>query len=148
MMNEYLSDEELDALISQVEEHEMFLAPPDMLEQILTRVEETGNECEREIYADTKKGEIREIKRPPQIVEFKKKEYRNYCVRVITSVAAAIILLILLPGLAQKVPNRENRQEVNIPTKEEYMAQEDNKITQALGTTHIFSDMWDSKIFD
>ena len=63
-MNEYLTDEELLKLISDVEENDLVEAPPEIVEKVLEKI-------------DKKK----------QIIEYKR--FRN---RVITSVAAIIIL--------------------------------------------------------
>lgn len=71
--NGYLSDEQLNELMMQVELEEMISAPPDMKENILKAV-------------DIKK-------RNPQ------KEYRQYCFHVCLSAAAAIMLIFLLPEL-------------------------------------------------
>lgn len=83
-MNEnfnYISDEELEQLILQVEQTELVSAPPDMMENIL---EASGP--------------------APQITVMKpkaskQKEFYAYCIRVITSVAAAVALVFLLPGM-------------------------------------------------
>ena len=69
---EYLSDLELEQLIRDVEQNELVGAPPDLAEQILHRV-----------------------KMPD-----KKREFRRYCIRVMTSVAAAIAVVFLLPEVS------------------------------------------------
>ena len=76
-MNEnlnYISDEELEQLIACVEQEELVAAPPDLAENVLATVV---------------KGEVA-----------RKKEFYSYCFRVITSVAAAIALVFLLPELS------------------------------------------------
>lgn len=120
----YISDEELKQLICQVEQKELVAAPPDLMENILAAVE--GNE-----------------KMKPLAI--RKKEFYAYCFRVITSVAAAVALVFLLPELSGFVKpathqpgyyepvNREDvvatvpsREDVvlntNTPTKEEVVA--------------------------
>ena len=84
----YISDEELEQLICQVEQEELVAAPPDLMEEILAAAGVTEKEQET-----------------PQIVEVKtpvsrKKEFYAYCFRVITSVAAAVVLVFLLPELS------------------------------------------------
>ncbi|MBR5508529.1 MAG: hypothetical protein IKV59_00595 [Lachnospiraceae bacterium] len=69
---DYLSDLELEWLIRDVEQSELVGAPPDLAEQIWYR-----------------------IKTPD-----KKREFRRYCVRVMTSVAAAIAVVFLLPEVS------------------------------------------------
>lgn len=66
----YISDDELERLINQVEQEELAAAPPDLMESILEAAGKT-----------------------------KKKEFAAYCFRVITSVAAAVALVFLLPEL-------------------------------------------------
>ena len=65
--NTYLTDEELEQLIADVEANEMITAPPGMMEEILAGI------------------------------QHKKKIFQLYCFRVITSAAAAILLLFPLP---------------------------------------------------
>lgn len=67
----YISDDELERLISQVEQEELVAAPPDLMESIL------------------------------EAVVNRKKEFHAYCFRVITSVAAAVALVFLLPELTK-----------------------------------------------
>ena len=83
-MNEklnYISDEELEQLILQVEQTELVEAPPYLMEEILEKLEFT---------------EIRTVK----TVAARKKEFYAYCFRVFASVAAAIALVFLLPELS------------------------------------------------
>lgn len=99
----YISDEALERLILDVEQNELVTAPPDLMEEVLAKLE---------------KQTIRQVKKPP----VKKKEFYVYCVRVITSVAAAVALVFLLPEVSgtvwQQMPLTEvNRQE--IPSREE-----------------------------
>ena len=73
----YISDDELEQLIAQVEQEELVSAPPDLTESILETVK----------MADAAR----------------KKEFRAYCIRVITSVAAAVALVFLLPELTNRM---------------------------------------------
>ena len=63
----YLSDEELNAMICEIESGDLVMAPPDIKENVLRKVAS------------------------------KKKEYVTYCFRVALSVAAAIAIMFLLP---------------------------------------------------
>ncbi len=84
--NEYLSDEELNFLISQVEDNELIVAPPDFAKSVLKKVEPRS----------------------------KKKEFTTYCFRVLASVAAAIVLLFIMP----EITYTQTRQ---VPTKQEVL---------------------------
>lgn len=75
----YISDEKLEQLICQVEQTELVSAPPDLEETIL---EAAGLVPES-------------IRIKPKASG--KKEFYAYCFRVISSVAAAVALVFLLP---------------------------------------------------
>lgn len=71
--NGYLSDEQLKQLILQVETEDLIFAPPDLKENILNAVQTKNKDS--------------------------KKEYRQYCFRVLFSAAAAITLVFLFPKI-------------------------------------------------
>lgn len=76
---DYISDRDLEQLISQVEQNELVTAPPDLMESILEAV----------VPVKSKKA--------------KKKEFYTYCFRVVTSVAAAVALVFLLPEFLERL---------------------------------------------
>lgn len=87
----YLSDEELGNLMVQVEQQELVMAPPDLKESIL--------------------GRVKESRTPQPARRDKKSEFRQYCIRVWTSVAAAVVLVFLLPAVSSRMerpPKKEN----------------------------------------
>lgn len=77
MENRYFTDEELAALILEVEENELVSAPPEFAVDVVARI---------------------------TVQEEKKKtiEFRRYCIRVLGSVAAAIALVFLMPDFETK----------------------------------------------
>ncbi len=86
-MNEkvnYISDDELEQLIRQVEQEELIPAPPGLAERIF---EAAGLPVQK----------IMEV----NPVAARKKEFFAYCFRVITSVAAAVALVFLLPEMTE-----------------------------------------------
>lgn len=88
LVNTYLSDEELEQLIAHIEQKELVAAPPDLMEDILGRMEVMLTSSE----------EVPEVRRG--ITERQKiKEFRSYCFRVVTSVAATVAMIFLLPKL-------------------------------------------------
>ena len=120
----YISDEELERLITQVEQNDLVTAPPDLMENILVAA---GMDREQETVV--------------QKTVTRKKEFYAYCFRVITSVAAAVALMFLLPELelrlkgqeqnsspdfAQTVYRQENLSQeqrvASVPSKEEVLA--------------------------
>ena len=84
--DEYLSDEQLEQLILQVEQHELLKAPPDFTESVLKQLEESSQSGVKEII-------------PINKLESRKKEFVKYSFRVIASVAAAIVLLFSIPEM-------------------------------------------------
>ncbi len=88
---EYLSDEELKLLILEVEQNDMVIAPPDMDERILSGI---TPEWER------KEEGLSEGQR--------RKEFRHYCFRVWTSVAAAVVMVFLLPEVIRLQPIQDS----------------------------------------
>ena len=66
-LDSYLSDEELNAMICEIESGDLVMAPPGIKENVLRKVAN------------------------------KKKEFVTYCFRVVLSAAAAIVLMFLLP---------------------------------------------------
>lgn len=106
----YLSDEELDLLIADVEAGDCVAAPPDMLDEIMMKLEADENKHEESIQANPSKENIDDIVRPPRnIVPIKKGTYIRYCIRVIGSVAAAIVLLLVVP----EVTNTQNMSQLS-----------------------------------
>lgn len=97
---EYLSDCELEHLISQVEQDELVAAPPDLMEHIWEAaglVEESRQEPSM-VTATTA---------PHRDMQTKKKEFYAYCFRVITSVAAAVALVFLLPEMTERIEGNQ-----------------------------------------
>ena len=106
---EYLSEVELEALISEVEENDMVMAPPQLLDELLVRLEA----AEKEENSKAKSGEKKNAS---------KKEFTRYCFRVITSAAAAIVLLFFLPKVTNALPETVYLPKDEIPTKQEVLA--------------------------
>ncbi len=109
---EYLTDTELEDLIRMVEQKELLTAPPDLKEQIL------GTLGEENIIA-----------------------FKRYRFRVLTTVAAAVLVIFLLPGLESSQQHRpyEEVRQSRYATKEE--ALNDNGILNTLlGEVNIFAD--------
>lgn len=82
----YLSEEQLQSLMAEVEEQELVQAPGDLLSGVLWKLEEAKP-------AEPLRAERKAIPKG------KAMEFRRYCIRVVTSAAAAIALIFALPGL-------------------------------------------------
>ena len=123
-MMEYLTEEELNALIREVEMTEMTSAPPDLLDDILQKID------------------LAELAKPPRIlrIEKRRKEFRRFCIRVASSVAAAIVLLFMLPafsgGKEMTVPAKEQVLAASdVKSKEEVLERRDNRLMSRLGNS-------------
>lgn len=137
--NEYLTDEELEQLISEVEEADLVPAPPDLKDNILSAV--FG-----QMYAKDEKNEtegvqeIEDVPNPPpengktfdgrkseEIKKRKKREFAGYCFRVGMSVAAAVAFIFIMPYLPEfhesgdKLWDSETiKEELNLPERAEW----------------------------
>lgn len=122
--NDYFSEEELEKLIMDVEEETLINAPPDFLGNILTSIDGT---------------------------EKKKTEFRKYCFKVISSMAAAIAFLILIPGISgikeSEIPSKESIISESIQTREEVTGNSGKRIIGAMNESHVFGDMWKFNFF-
>lgn len=74
----YLSDEELEKMIAEIEESDMVPAPTMMKDEILSKL-------------TPKTSDIHKIK------SFTKKDYLKYCIQVSVAIAATIALMIFVP---------------------------------------------------
>ncbi|MBQ4218462.1 MAG: hypothetical protein K6A61_12740 [Butyrivibrio sp.] len=88
MSHEYLSDEELQKLIMDVELNDMTKAPANLQKKVLDAVD-----------AADKAGNIAKTKKQKII------EYRLYSLKVALAVAAAIVVMFIVPGVP--VANRD-----------------------------------------
>lgn len=157
----YLSDQELEQLIAMVEQEELIPAPPDLAEGVLGRLQvdvpEQGAgeqqavpekyivywDAESEQGAAGCAGEMHSV---PGAVseklavvqsharEERIREFRRYCFRVITSAAAALVLLFTLPTFL----DTQSRNEQKHPTREEVLS-EKGLWESATGSKKIFS---------
>ncbi len=132
LRTEYLSHEELKAFISEIEQTDMVAAPPDVAEHILSEVTKEVVRLEHEDYYGntnpepelaSKHKECHENPESDLAVQHKEchenlesdldlkrkeKEYRNYCFRVWTSVAAAVAMIFLFSKVVSLQPVQED----------------------------------------
>ena len=112
--NEYLSDQELERLIREVEQYELVMAPPDLEEHVRSWIDAPD----------------------------KKKELRRYCARVMTSVAAAIAVVFLLPEIVKYQPF-----DMAVPQRKELIQEYSDSLLQMFGGSRIFNDNDEFRIF-
>lgn len=90
----YLTDEELDCFIREIETDELVLAPADILDDILEKVQRERIRNREKIKA-----------------------YKKYRFRVIATVAAAVFVILVLPNIESSLWKQTEMQE-NPPTRE------------------------------
>lgn len=126
---EYLTEKDLERLVLELEQGELVSAPPDMLDDIMDRLEQ-----------ETPERQMR--KRQEKIVA-----YKRYRFQVLTTVAAAVLAVVFLPKLAdlqqQKKDFVEHKYEYEIQvryeTKEEAL-NDRGLLEKVLGGENIFKD--------
>ena len=126
----YLSDEELEYLMCEIESKDLVFAPPDIQEQVLNVLDETPHVISERSNID------------------KIREFKRYRFRVLATVAAAVVAVFVLPRV-------ENLQQHTMPekpsakqdflkkgrykTKEEAL-NDSSMLENMLGNVNIFSD--------
>lgn len=150
----YLTDEELEKLILEVEAEKLIDTPPDLVSNILASIEKFEQEEVQEPFLMNEKETVTEISKPPSAVDFnqKKSEYRRYCFRVISSMAAAIAFLVILPGISgmkeSDIPSKESIVAENVQTREEVTGNNGKRIISTINESHVFSNIWNFNFFE
>jgi len=140
---EYLTDAELDSFIRDIEQQELVVAPPELKNQILERIEQ--KECLQPVEQETK---VLKVKQERSMQE-KLIEYKRFRFRVWTTVAAAVLAILLLPKL--EIPQQQEIKWLQTGVKQELPEQKrcvtreevlsDSGIFETLlGGEKIFSD--------
>lgn len=139
MKMEYLTDEELEQLIADVEVNDLIAAPPGLYEEILTKVE------------DVSKEEMHHIEKTMPVTRNKKREYRRYCFQVITSMAAAIAIVFLLPAMREnqnlEVPKEQKIFGASVYETKQEALEDKGILMEAFGGFNIFKQSDQFKIF-
>ena len=128
---EYLTDIELESLIQEIEKSELVSTPPDLQNQIM----EAWNQ---EMHA------LEERKAREKVIE-----YKRYRFRVMTTVAAAVLVVFLLPRLEslqqQEIESAQPLMKHEVVMKSRYETKEDalndsGVLESMLGGVNIFAD--------
>lgn len=133
--NAYLSEEELEQLIAQVEETELVAAPPELFENICKAISETQE--------DDRQQEV--IKKPFERKTERTKPPQNgllaYSLRVCFSVAVALVLLFIMPQGMDTENWFDGRFETKIPMEmpQGVFARDGNVLNRMFGGTNIFT---------
>lgn len=167
MNTSYLTDAELEHLIAEIEAEDLHPAPPGLLERILEQADTekddlTGGQTQRstnEITDLSKNNAQEELiritgRRTKQSGEMvrnagKRAYFRRYCLRVATSVAAAIALLFLLPQTLDRLPDPDSfpvKNERTVYSREEI--RDENRIMRTLRDSHFLTGGWGKNAAD
>ena len=131
----YLSDEQLQSLMAEVEERELVQAPGDILSGVLRKLEE--KEPTEPLVADQK------VMPKGKVIEF-----RRYCIRVVTSAVAAIALIFALPGLSNAQREEDITKQAVIAHQKEKSRKElrkEERLTKKIGDSRLILD---GELFD
>ncbi len=151
-IDQYLSDDDLMALIEDTEAHFDLAAPPDLAENVIARID---------AFESARANASR----------LKKAEYRRFCIRVGVAAAAAIAFMVMAPFVSVKlksgnlyqtysgnmltgdksssreevlgemsIPDKNDVVDYNIPTKEE--ALKHDSITGSIRDSHVISNTY------
>lgn len=150
--NTYLSDEELEQLIADVEQNELVAAPPDLVENILAEIEALSRSGEQVPVFDGDEQASKAESNAQEVNRNKVREFRRYCFRVATSAIAAVAIVFTLPAfLNAHVPDASARQDIfasaKYATKEEAL-NDTGILMQIFGGTNIFDNEDKFNIFN
>ena len=130
----YLSDTELENLIRQTEAEELINAPPDFLENVLISIDRMETKTPNIIHLDQRKA-----------------EFWTYCFKVISAMAAAITLFVVIPQVNgfqdREIPSKESVIMECVHSREEVLLNSGNRIMSRMNQSHILSDIWKFEIF-
>ena len=142
---EYLTDEELESMILELEQHDMVPAPPDLQEQILEALEKEmpGQETVALKLSDDRSKQERI------------RAFHKFRFQVLTTVAAAVLVILLIPKLEdlqqEKTDFLTPLQKQEYTQKQEYVIQsryetkedalnDSGMFETLLGGVNIFAD--------
>ena len=139
---EYLTDAELECLIRETEQNGLVPAASDLKELILEALEQ-----EEQAWAKT---DLKVLKRSDERSKQEKVlEYKRYRFRVLTTVAAAVAVVFLLPKLEglqiaetdffKSIGQQEYVRQYKYETKEEAL-NDSGMLEEVLGGVNIFAD--------
>lgn len=144
MNSSYLTDDELEHLIAEIEAGDLHPAPPGLLDRILEQADavKDGMPVDSKSSAEPVGTPGRRAKqsREPVGTAGRRAYFRRYCLRVATSVAAAIALLFLLPQTLDRLPDPESfpvKNERTVYSREEI--RDENRITRTLRDSHFLT---------
>lgn len=127
--NEYLTDEELELLISEVE-GDLVPAPPEMADRI-------ANVLWKEVQVkENNEAEKTRSKTAQNKKTGKRREFAAYCFRVAMSVAAAITFMCILPNLQSFDENGVESEVQEYADKEAYLKENGSEPRQEVYTAY------------
>lgn len=142
----YLSDQELEQLILQVEQNELVAAPPDLAQEILSSLDVStyGLEHLPEQQSEMSGTSVTAVQKERTRTRGQRRaEFCRYCLQVTAAAAAAILVVFTLPDfLNTRRVEISTKQEYETapayPTKEDVLTQQ-NLLGKVFGGKNIFS---------
>ena len=139
---DYLTDNELNCLMQEIEEHDLVFAPPDLQDKIINSVLQND---QSEVFDKEETCSIYKIDRSGQD---KILEYRRFRFRVLTAVAATVLAIFFMPkleGLLQQINDPEKNEIQEYFEEYRYVTKEDALNTGSimesiLGGVNIFAN--------
>ncbi len=134
---EYLSDDELNKLINDIEQSDMQMAPPDFESNVLMMLSES-EKTPAEKVPDKRDGTGSKV----EDFETRKRQYSRFRLHVCMAMAAAILLLVITPffDIGGHITNQKNNSKLaaeNMNTN--YISQflDGHLISEAISGTNI-----------
>lgn len=138
---EYLSDTELENMIREIEQNDLVPAPPDLQLAIVEKLERMDK---LENMEKPEPGKLEKCRAQDKVIAFKK-----YRFRVLTTVAAAVFVVLVLPKLeslqlpeiefSKPMPGQESVLQSRYGSKEEALYGS-SKLEKLFGGVNIFAD--------
>lgn len=127
--SEYLTDEELELLISETED-DLVPAPPEMTDRIVNIIWKETQVKENSVAAETRSKTCQSKKNG------KRREFAAYCFRVAMSVAAAIVFMCIVPNLPGFDEYSVEPEVQEYADKEAYLKENGSEPRQEVYTTY------------
>ena len=127
--NEYLTDEELELLISETED-DFVPAPPEMADMIVNIIRKEVQGKENSVVEEKSSKNVQNKKTA------KRREFAAYCSRVVMSVAAAIVFMCIVPNLPGFDGDCDEFEVKEYADKEAYLKENGNEPRQEVYTTY------------
>lgn len=144
MKLDYLSNESLERLIDEIEDSELVVAPNEIIDDVLRKIDSSSNSNVSSNYELSSECFEQNIEKPPQLLIIAaRREYISYCIKVGISIAASLAFIIFCPfikGKAEKIKGNLNSPSI-ISTE---LMNRENSIVSSMSRSHKIRDYFDN----